>query len=365
MTKSDDNGSNETPPQPPDDLKNPKTPEEQLELLKWCSDNKNIKPWNDWRDLNEDKEIHLEGAILFVPHLEGVDLIGAHLEGAQLYNAHLKGASLGEAHLEGAQLHRAHLEDVLLIRAHLQGTSFDDSIVDGNTLIDDCYIDRDTDFSLVSLDACRIDPATKQLLQYNVRRDNWQEWYKEHPGLKWLVRWFWKRSDYGRSTGQIIKTFLRWAFAFALVYYAWGCADYYCLDIKDHPGIVSNLFVFEDTQQAVPLWLVPVRSVYFSIVTMTTLGFGDMYASGHSFLRGLFGHVLLGFQVLLGYVLLGVLITRFAVLFIAGGPAGEFTPMSDETKQLLKDIERKRKEHNEEIERRLSQKSKDPTGKPK
>jgi len=29
-------------------------------------------------------------------------------------------------------------------------------------------------------------------------------------------------------------------------------------------------------------------------------------------------------QVILGYVLLGALVTRFAVLFTAGGPAGKF-----------------------------------------
>jgi hypothetical protein len=57
---------------------------------------------------------------------------------------------------------------------------------------------------------------------------------------------------------------------------------------------------------------------------MTTLGFGDMYASAHSLFRGIFGHILLAFQVTLGYVLLGALVTRFAVLFTAGGPAGKF-----------------------------------------
>ncbi|UCF42435.1 MAG: hypothetical protein JSV99_07470 [Planctomycetota bacterium] len=30
-------------------------------------------------------------------------------------------------------------------------------------------------------------------------------------------------------------------------------------------------------------------------------------------------------QVILGYVLLGALVTRFAVLFTAGGPAGKFS----------------------------------------
>jgi len=55
-----------------------------------------------------------------------------------------------------------------------------------------------------------------------------------------------------------------------------------------------------------------------------------MYASAHSFFRGLFGHALLALQVILGYVLLGALVTRFAVLFTAGGPAGKF---ADEKKE--------------------------------
>jgi len=63
-----------------------------------------------------------------------------------------------------------------------------------------------------------------------------------------------------------------------------------------------------------------IRPVYFSVVTMTTLGFGDMYANALS----VPGHILLTMQVLLGYVLLGALVTRFAVLFTAGGPAGTF-----------------------------------------
>jgi hypothetical protein len=57
---------------------------------------------------------------------------------------------------------------------------------------------------------------------------------------------------------------------------------------------------------------------------MTTLGFGDMYTNAHSLFRGIFGHILLALQVILGYVLLGALVTRFAVLFTAGGPAGKF-----------------------------------------
>ena len=119
-------------------------------------------------------------------------------------------------------------------------------------------------------------------------------------------------SDYGRSAGRIGFTFLMFAFLFATIYYLWG--------LISPPGIISNLF--EGQNGPVPCALVPVRSVYFSVVTMTTLGFGDMYANAQS----IWGHILLTIQVILGYVLLGALITRFAVLFTAGGPAGEFAP---------------------------------------
>ena len=65
-----------------------------------------------------------------------------------------------------------------------------------------------------------------------------------------------------------------------------------------------------------PHWQLWLRSFYFSIVTMTTLGFGDMCAHECSAA----GYVILIIQVLLGYFLLGALITRLGVMFTASGP---------------------------------------------
>lgn len=93
------------------------------------------------------------------------------------------------------------------------------------------------------------------------------------------------------------------------------------------PGVVNDLYAEPEISQQVSVLgyidyglEVLFRPIYFSVVTMTTLGFGDMYARKGSWL----GHVLLTMQVILGYVLLGALVTRFAVLFTAGGPAGKF-----------------------------------------
>lgn len=62
---------------------------------------------------------------------------------------------------------------------------------------------------------------------------------------------------------------------------------------------------------ALPSSLAFLRSCYFSIVTMTTLGFGDIHAAPGS----IAGYLLLTTHVILGYVLLGALVTRLAVLF--------------------------------------------------
>jgi uncharacterized protein YjbI with pentapeptide repeats len=275
----------------------------------------------DWRSADLSNS-HLENAHLVRTRLQDANLSGAHLQGADLTRAHLEHANLIYAHLQNTLIRYTHLERAFLVEAHLENARFQQAIVDASTLIWRCCVNRHSDFSGVGLESIRIDTGTKQLLQYNIRRMNWEEWYRQQNRL---VRLFWQISDYGLSTQKIITTFFKWTLIFGVVYYVWGAVDFYLVGIKDHPGIVSELFVLSDKQEVVSAPLVPFRALYFSVVTMTTLGFGDMYANAHSFWRGLFGSVLLVLQVFLGYVLLGALVTRFAVLFTAGGPAAKFT----------------------------------------
>jgi len=311
---------------------------DQYEMLKRCSEKgeEGIKEWNEWRSTKENrhKDIYLEGAPLDKYYfknihlqLKGVEYNGewsgrkgtseVFLREANLRWANLKSAALMGTHLEGAKIWFAHLEDADVSDAHLESTECRRATVDSTTSLWECKVDRKTDFLGVSLDAAKIDPGTKQLLEYNIRRKNWEDWYPEqHWLLAWLVRKFWQISDYGISTKRIIITFFGLALIFANIYYHWGRIA--------PPGIVENLFEVQKAAGEVvvlPTWLVPLRTLYFSIVTMTTLGFGDMYANAHS----IWGHILLSLQVILGYVLLGALVTRFAVLFTAGGPAGKFS----------------------------------------
>jgi uncharacterized protein YjbI with pentapeptide repeats len=221
----------------------------------------------------------------------------------------LAGGNFGEAYLAGADFSNA----------SLQGVSFRFAAVDGETLIAPSLIDKDTDFLGVALENARVPPELKQLLDYSIRRGRWSEWYEQNPTLAVAVKRFWMLSDYGRSTGRILKWLFLCAMAFAAIYYAggWICR---AVDGDWSGGLVANLFVIQATGEAVHWWVVPFRAVYFSIVTMTTLGFGDLYASENSIL----GHMLLTVQVLIGYILLAALVTRFAVLFTAGGPSARF-----------------------------------------
>jgi len=292
---------------------------EQYRILKRCSDRKDISEWNDWRDENPNEEIWLSGAVLRRAHLEGAVLNEAHLQGAVLTHAHLKGSDLRRTHLEGGDLRRAHLEAAKMWGVHLEGAQmwhahlegaelngattraarFEMVSVNGGTTLAQCQIDRDTLFTGAALDNARVEPGLKQLLQYNIRRHRWIEWCAEHRLLGWPVRLFWELSDYGLSAKRIILWFFLFAIAFAAAFAIWPD----CLELN-RGGEIRGFG----------------HALYFSIVTMTTLGFGDIHAAPDSPL----GQVLLSVQVLLGYVMLGALVTRFAILFTGGGPAGQF-----------------------------------------
>jgi len=339
--------------QRPDDNKTPKDGErkfsrEQYDMLLRCSKKRDMTEWNQWRKANPKEQICLEEAPLGRKNLRGAnlrgawlsdaslcraklhnaDLSGAHLEHADLGFAELQDANLCKAHLEGARLREAHLEQARLWdahleyanptmgylhgaeiwNAHLEGADFRLASVDGATLICGITYDENTDFRGVALSNARLDGQLQPKLEGIARRLHWMEWYERHPFRRWPAKAFWAMSDYGRSTGRVIVCFFICALAFANVYLGFGVLrDVYGLTWIPQP--VSNLFVEGGRQ--VPNYVVPIRALYFSIVTQTTLGFGDMFANAESVL----GHVLLMVQVILGYVLLGALVTRLGILF--------------------------------------------------
>ncbi|MCD6406170.1 MAG: pentapeptide repeat-containing protein [Planctomycetes bacterium] len=242
-------------------------------------------------------EAHLEGAKLRHADLKDAQLWGTYLERAKLYMARLQGARVEDAHLRSADLRYAHLEGAELLSTDLKTANARFAVLDGETILTECEINDQTDFTGVGLAAARVDPALKSRLQRNIRQLGWEKWYERSWARKWLfslpVRAFWWVSDYGSSTLRIMLCFLVLSGLFGLLY-SW------C------PHLVRDDYRLEVTS-----WVRPVRMQYFSVVTMTTLGFGDLKANP----RSVVGHAVLSLHVFLGYVLLGALITRFAIMF--------------------------------------------------
>ena len=339
MAKSD-KASEDTPWIPPDS--DVFSREQYYMLIRSEEKQDGMKDWNQWRDANPDVKIMLpqaplEGRRLFGVNLQGAMLVraelqgavlsfGANLQGAELNWANLQGAHFDFAELQGADLRRADLRKAVLgggtnlqgaklggadlrgaeiLDADIRGTWFGSVIVDGETLIDAYRVDRKTDFSGVGLGNVRIQRGLRQVLEYNVRRIGWHEWYKEHPIPARAVRVFWWFSDYGFSTARILGTIGLLSTIYAMVYW-----------------IFPHLLHVEKVGKIQDFW----HALYFSVVTITTLGFGDISANPYSTT----GQLVLMSQVFLGYILLGALITRLAVLFSADGPALGFYKEKDE-----------------------------------
>ena len=312
----------------------------QLALLQRCSGSKDMSEWNDWRNRHRRLPVYLEGASLWnsylcgadlryayletaelvgaqcqpalgastdfrCAHLEGASFLGAHLEEAYLNYAYLRGACFDNAHLEDAYLSFATLEESEFLGTVLNGTHFRFAKVDGGTTLTDSRLDLRTDTRGTPLSTARIDPPLLESIKYINRRLAWQDWHEKRPVLKWLSKPFWWMSDYGASTGRIVFSFFVGSMAFACVYAAF-------------PFLVADLLPDGLAMSQSPIWFI-VRCLYFSIVTMTTLGFGDMAANPTSIM----GHIVLCVEVIMGYVMLGALVTRLGILFTGSGPMAE------------------------------------------
>jgi hypothetical protein len=95
--------------------------QKQYDILKRCSEQKNITEWNSYRAEQPEIRIHLQNADLRKAKLEGAKLSGASLEGAQFEGADLFAADLKKADLRRANLEKANLWGVTLCEANLEG----------------------------------------------------------------------------------------------------------------------------------------------------------------------------------------------------------------------------------------------------
>ena len=229
---------------------------------------------------------HLQNANLECASLQHADLAGADLEGGHLAGADLQHAHLESAHLQGTDLRSAHLEHADLSGADLRGANLNSVYLD-NSVFRDIHWDRSPDLYL-GFDVRGIrysDPVFDQFVRQSefVRRSR-------EISPRWLF-WLWEKScDCGRGFVRLLALCGIFILAFALIFYLTALLGSPVVE-PDPPMSVTN----------------PIGYLYFSVVTFSTLGFGDVTPCNWV------GQVLVMLEVLLGYVGLGALISVFSM----------------------------------------------------
>ena len=260
----------------------------------------------------------LGGAILFEAELTGCELLSADLTGANLsscraagagfesanltnatmFSAQLQGATFTKAILRGADMRRANLQDTRireadisegdLTRCKMQSADLEGSCVDKATFIDAdlCHsrlrgLKGYATANWIGADVHGVNFTGAYLTRRTIMDQNYLHEFRTHSRANAVMYWlWWITSDCGRS-------FLRWgACIFLLLSLFAVLFNFVAIDYGEYPTVLS--------------------SFYYSVVTLTTLGYGDVQPVSVA------AQILAMIEVIIGYVMLGGLLSIFA-----------------------------------------------------
>ena len=213
---------------------------------------------------------HFEGARLTDLDLSFVNLSRAKLQKTCLRRVNFKGASLAKAHLEDAELRDVHLEDASL--GHIRYT--EDGFWWRGTVLMETHLNG----------ALYVDPVLERYVRdqyylYVLKYKN-----RKNPIFRAFFFLWWLTSNYGKS----ILLWALWsvvlALSFAWVYFELGPPAFEVSNLPWNYGTAT----------------------YYSVVTFTTLGFGDITPKTQVAAWWVMA------EVIIGYIMLGGLISIFA-----------------------------------------------------
>lgn len=206
--------------------------------------------------------------------LTGTDLSNATLHCARLAGARVREANLSHADLRGADLRGAHLS-----LTAVPGAVFDDADLRGSRLR---AISGFESASWYGVDIRDINFAGAYRLRRHIVDENYLREFREggrvHHALYWA---WWVTSDCGRSLGRWMANIFVVAAVFAALFSVVG------IETGAH----------ERT---------PLTFLYYSVVTLTSLGYGDILPTSS------LGQILVMLEVCMGYMMLGGLISILA-----------------------------------------------------
>ncbi len=257
----------------------------------------------------------LQSASLCKAQLTGCELLGANLEGANLNECFAKNAGFGAANLSDATLISAELQDATiseasLLRADLRTADLTGSSIRNSDLTETNFTRanlRKTDlkqsnvqgaiFHVADLQDARllglknytkamwvgadirgVDLRGAYMVRRYIRDENYLFEFKTRSKYNSFLYWvWWLTSDCGRS-------FSRWTLSIAVVTF-----------------VFALLFSLVEVDYGA--YETPFSPFYYSVVTLTTLGYGDVLPAS------LAAQIIAALESILGYVGLGGLLS--------------------------------------------------------
>ncbi|MCP4600409.1 MAG: hypothetical protein GY847_07740 [Proteobacteria bacterium] len=218
---------------------------------------------------------NLSGASLVGSDLQEATMTEAKLCGADFRAANLRGASIRNADLSNASFTRASIQDADLKHSDVSGTDFRVANLADTRLLG---LKNFTKALWVGADIRGVDLRGAYMIRRHIMDENYLFEFKSSSRYHHILYWiWWATSDCGRSIG-------RWG-AFIMGVAAIFAGFYSIVDVDFGPHKTSF------------------SPFYYSIVTLTTLGYGDAVPAS------LAAQVVAAIEALLGYIGLGGLLS--------------------------------------------------------
>jgi len=223
-------------------------------------------------------EVDAEEAVFFGADLEHATFTRAGLVGADLRTVRASNARFREADLGGADLSGADLRGADMALCSVQGATFSGADLRGARMRGIKGFRRAT---WIGVDVRDVDFTGAYLFRRHVLDENYlYEFRNQSRWHEFLYQLWWLTSDCGRSIARWGLWNLGLAFVFGCLYLLVG------LDPGEHPTALTPF--------------------YYSVVTLTTLGYGDVVPATAA------AQVLSVVEVTLGYLGLGGLLSILA-----------------------------------------------------
>ncbi|MEE2714940.1 MAG: pentapeptide repeat-containing protein [Verrucomicrobiota bacterium] len=243
----------------------------------------------------------ITSASFFDADLEDATFVEAQVLQSDFRAAKLSRSRFFGAYLDQSDFSQADLGDSDLRETNVEGASFNNAILKGAQLRDMRSYSK---VNWIGTDIREIDFSGAYLVRRHVIDENFLHEFRHQDKLHQVLYWGWN------VTSKCGRSMTRWGLFLALNVLFFACV-YWAMDQWMLPGGFDSHLKGIGGDSGLPGGFIPY--LYFSVVTFTTLGFGDLSPLTVA------GQVVLIVHITIGYLGLGALLSILATKFASRG----------------------------------------------